>query len=76
MYASRWPDTFQGEWPGFYVEFRLDMFLRQAGLSRIVEYQKSKQKGQFDYDLVFKKDGQRALRRPQGFRRHEARVTW
>lgn len=54
MNASKWPDTFQGEWPGFYVEFRLDSFLRGAGLSQLVEYQKAKGRGLLDYDLVFK----------------------
>jgi len=54
MNASNWPDTFQGEWPGFYVEFRLDSFLRRAGLSQLVEYQKAKGRGMLDYDLVFK----------------------
>ncbi len=54
MNESKWPDTFQGEWPGFYVEFRLDSFLRRAGLRGIVEYQKAKGHGLLDYDLVFK----------------------
>lgn len=54
MHAALWPDTFQGEWPGFYVEFRLDNFIRRAGLTGIIEYQKIKHHGMFDYDLVFK----------------------
>lgn len=54
MYAARWPDTFQGEWPGFYLEFRLAEFLRRHGLANLVEFQKIKLRGQFDYDLVFK----------------------
>lgn len=53
MYAASWPDTFQGEWPGFYLEFRLDQFLRDRSLTHVVEYQKVKGKGRFDYDLVF-----------------------
>lgn len=54
MHASAWPDTFQGEWPGFYVEYRLDSFLRDERLGNLVEYQKVKHQGAFDYDLVFK----------------------
>ncbi|GAA3670125.1 hypothetical protein GCM10022237_32410 [Nocardioides ginsengisoli] len=54
MHAAAWPDTFQGEWPGFYVEYRLDAFLRGRGLGELVEYQKVKHDGAFDYDLVFK----------------------
>lgn len=57
MRASDWPDTFQGEWPGFYVEYRLDAFLRRAGLGQLVEYQKVKGRGLLDYDLAFKKGG-------------------
>ena len=26
MYRAGWPDRFQGEWPGFYLEYRLDGF--------------------------------------------------
>ncbi|MFJ9313446.1 hypothetical protein ACIRN4_04575 [Pimelobacter simplex] len=54
MHAADWPDTFQGEWPGFYVEYRLDSFLRRRQLDGLVEYQKAKHHGSFDYDLVFK----------------------
>lgn len=53
MHAASWPDTFQGEWPGFYLEFCFDTFLRRERLSDIVGYQKVKTKGQLDYDLVF-----------------------
>ena len=34
MYEASWPDRFQGEWPGFYLEYRLDSFLRTRGLTR------------------------------------------
>lgn len=54
MHSASWPDTFQGEWPGFYVEFRLDSFLRNQRFGSLVAYQKVKQQGGFDYDLVFK----------------------
>lgn len=54
MHAASWPDRFQGEWPGFYLEHRLESFLRQARLGGLVEYQKAKKHGQFDYDIVFR----------------------
>jgi len=57
MYAASWPDTFQGEWPGFFLEFRLEEFLRTQRLTHVVEYQKVKGKGLFDYDLVFSEGG-------------------
>lgn len=53
MHAASWPDAFQGEWPGFYLEFRLDSFLRTRDLTHHVQFQKVKGQG-FDYDLVFK----------------------
>lgn len=57
MHAASWPDTFQAEWPGFYLEFRFDSFLRESGLERLVEFQKVKGRGLFDYDLVFNAAG-------------------
>lgn len=57
MYEARWPDTFQGEWPGFYLEYRIDRFLRQNRLTHLVAYQKMKGRRQYDYDLVFQTDG-------------------
>lgn len=53
MYALDWPDKAQGEWPGFYLECRLDSFIRAQGLSHLAQFQKSKTKGAYDYDLVF-----------------------
>lgn len=58
MYASGWPDTMQGEWAGFYLEYRLDEFLRRSGADDLIGFQKEKRRGQFDYDLIFKdRDG-------------------
>lgn len=57
MHAAAWPDRFQGEWPGFYIEYRLDTFLRKQALTGLVEFQKVKKHGQFDYDLIFKSAG-------------------
>lgn len=54
MYDSSWPDRFQGEWAGFYLEFRLDRFLRENRLAPDIEFQRTKTKGAFDYDLVFR----------------------
>ena len=56
MHAALWPDRFQNEWAGFYVEFRLSRFLQEHGLRDVV-VQKEKRKGEFDYDLRFLRDG-------------------
>jgi hypothetical protein len=53
MHAASWPDRFQSEWPGFYLEFRLDSFLCQRNLQHVVKYQKNKKKAEYDYDLLF-----------------------
>ena len=58
MHTSVFRDRFQAEWPGFYVEYRLDSFLRARRLSHLVQYQKVKQHGEFDYDLVFRLAGE------------------
>lgn len=52
MHAAAWPDTFQGEWPGFYLEHRLDEFLRRKSHTDKVQFQKDKKKGKYDYDLL------------------------
>lgn len=57
MHEAKWPDCFQAEWPGFYLEFRLDKFVRSAGLEGLVAFQKVKAQGRYDYDLRFDDDG-------------------
>lgn len=54
MHKAQWPDTMQGEWAGFYLEYRLDQFLRRSEADRFVAFQKAKKRGVLDYDLVFK----------------------
>lgn len=58
MHAAAWPDAMQGEWAGFYLEFRFDEFLRRTAAQRLVAFQKAKRRGDFDYDLVFRNRGQ------------------
>lgn len=57
MHDASWPDRFQGEWAGFYLEYRLDRFLRDNGHVPHIEFQRAKTKGAFDYDLVFRDHG-------------------
>lgn len=57
MHAAKWPDKFQNEWAGFYVEFRLSRFLAEHGLHAHLVVQKEKRKGEFDYDLRFLVNG-------------------
>src|SRR5690606_28969271 len=57
MHAARWPDAFQGEWPGFYLEYRFQAFLTTNRLTDRVRYVKEKRPGEFDYDLAFEEAG-------------------
>lgn len=57
MLAANWPDAFQGEWPGFYLEFSLNSLIVSEGFDGFVQFQKSKRQGTFDYDLLLKQDG-------------------
>lgn len=57
MHAASWPDKFQNEWAGFYVEFRLSRYLSEHDLKDHVRVQKEKRKGEFDYDLRFLNGG-------------------
>ncbi len=56
MHADGWPDAFQNEWAGFYVEFRLSKYLAGHGV-RSIRVQKEKRRGSFDYDLQFLGNG-------------------
>lgn len=53
MFAATWPEAFQAEWAGFYLEYRVDEFLRRAPLPRLIEFQKDKRRGALDFDLAF-----------------------
>lgn len=57
MHAVLWRDRFQGEWPGFYLEYRLDTFLRKDSHTDLVQFQKDKKRGRYDYDLVLATSG-------------------
>lgn len=53
MYEAEWPDRNQGEWPGFYLEYRYDKFLKQNELEDIMQFQKVKTDESFDFDIFF-----------------------
>jgi len=57
MHAAAWPDRNQGEWPGFFLEYSLDGFIRRGGHDNLVQFQKVKRRGELDYDLVFLEGG-------------------
>lgn len=57
MHAANWPDKFQNEWQGFYVEYRLSRFVKKHGLEHLLIVQKEKRKAEYDYDLRLLRGG-------------------
>ncbi|WP_298746931.1 hypothetical protein [uncultured Serinicoccus sp.] len=57
MHAAEWPDKFQNEWQGFYVEYRLSSFLKKHGLEHLLIVQKEKRRSEYDYDLRLLRSG-------------------
>lgn len=53
MASVNWPDKNQGEWPGFYLEYRYDKYLRSNEKLNIMQFQKVKEESAFDFDLYF-----------------------
>lgn len=57
MHAADWPDKFQNEWQGFYLEYRLSGFVKKHGLEHLLIVQKEKRKSEYDYDLRLLRGG-------------------
>lgn len=58
MYESKWSQWKQVEWPGWFVEFKIDQFIKQNKSSNVISYigTLSQKYNQFDFDLYFPKD--------------------
>lgn len=54
MFAAQWPEWRQGEWPGWFLEYRVAAEIKATGTTA-VEYcgNSRKKKGQLDFDLWF-----------------------
>lgn len=57
MHAAEWPDKFQNEWQGFYLEYRLNGFVKRHDLERLLVVQKEKRRSEYDYDLRLLRNG-------------------
>ena len=54
MRNDHFPDAFQAEWPGFYLEYLFDKFIpKKSKNAKYVEYRKFKKKSDIDLDLYF-----------------------
>ncbi len=59
MFAAHFAHRRQGEWPGFYAEYKLNTFLDTLPTADkdICAYVQNKKKGTYDLDLEFKRRG-------------------
>ena len=57
MIENKYNNKFQPEWPGFYLEFKLEKYLNENHKTDIIRYWHNKKKGDIDLDLYFPKLG-------------------
>lgn len=55
MIRNNYNNKFQSEWAGFYLEFLLDLYIRERHLYDIVKYVQNKKDDEIDLDLFFSK---------------------
>lgn len=53
MYYASWPDRFQNEWAGFYLEYAFSQHTTQSGKTYLAEFVKNKTAGTLDFDLIW-----------------------
>ncbi len=52
MTLAQWPDRFQGEWAGFYLEYKFDEFVKKHSNSQLpLRFVKVKTKATLDFDI-------------------------
>lgn len=57
MINNNYKNKFQPEWPGFYLEYKLDEYLRNNKKENVISFYQNKKKDQIDLDLKFPKLG-------------------
>lgn len=57
MIENRFNNKFQPEWPGFYLEYKLEKYLEENHKTDIIRYCQNKKNGDIDLDLYFPKLG-------------------
>jgi len=55
MIENHFSNKFQPEWPGFYLEYKLEKYLEENHKQDIIRYCQNKKKGDIDLDLYFPK---------------------
>lgn len=57
MIENKFTNKYQPEWPGFYLEFKLQQYLNEHHKTNIIKYSQNKKKNDIDLDLFFPKMG-------------------
>lgn len=57
MHDAGFNNALQPEWPGFYLEYRLQKYIKAQNASSVVRYSQNKKKGEIDLDLYFPQVG-------------------
>ena len=57
MIQDNYKNKYQPEWPGFYLEYSFDKFIRQAKILQLIRFEQNKKKGGIDLDLFFSQIG-------------------
>lgn len=58
MHINKWSQWRQAEWPGWFLEFRFDKFIKDHNYGQLVRYTgcSNKKEGELDFDLKFIKE--------------------
>ena len=57
MITHNYRNKFQPEWPGFYLEYKLEGYLKNNNKESIITFYQNKKKGEIDLDLRFPQAG-------------------
>lgn len=53
MINNKYNNAEQSEWPGFYMEYRLEKYINTFNMQTVIQFLHNKSKGQIDLDLYF-----------------------
>lgn len=57
MIENNYRNKYQPEWPGFYLEFKLDRYLEENDKKEVITFYQNRKKGKIDLDLKFPQIG-------------------
>lgn len=57
MIDDNFPNKYQPEWPGFYLEYKMDNYIKTKNIKHHIVYSQNKKKDEIDLDLFFPQIG-------------------